>query len=72
MNENWRHFSDQPSAQIYSDSQNSLFSEINPPSDLFTNLWSNPVQLQDGSWVVQSFKDNTAVQWNPEWQLPNS
>jgi hypothetical protein len=60
-------FPDLASAQTYADQQTAL---ANLPAGEVTTRWSDPILLADGTYVVQTFSDDTAVPWQDTWVLP--
>lgn len=69
---NWRHFSGSTAledAQFYCDEQTAL---MQLPPDQITTCWAEPMPLTDGSFVVPSYQDETAIDWDSSWVLQNS
>lgn len=65
----YRQFSTLTDAQTYAQAQTVLANL--PPGDV-TTQWSQPLQLVDGTYVVQCFSDASAVPWQPGWALPTT
>ena len=67
MNPTYQHFTNLADANAYIAAQTALMAL---PPDGVTQVWTVPITLADGTYVVLAYNDATAVVWDPSWMLP--
>jgi hypothetical protein len=63
----YQQFNDLTDAQNYANAQTALVAL--PPGGI-TVVWSTPILLADGTYVVRSYSDDTAIAWQSTWEIP--